>query len=367
MEMTIDPKTTPALEPPQGEVSNFIDSYSKHYIQIIVASCALFLCTAAVAARSYTRAVLLKQFDLSDWALLLSLACMAVLVAVGIHTGQYGQGRHQWNVTLANMLKLLELLNIIEILYSPVTFFTKYVVLRQIETLFLAHRRDHFTSKGLWVLIWANLVFYTCLLLLFIFACVPRAKISNPSLDGKCIDTLTTFIAAGAVNLVSDLTILVLPIAIIWNLKIALSTKIGAGAVFAVGIFALIANILRLYYSIELTRTEDLSFAIEPVAIWAHTEFTAVFLVACFPLFPRLVRHFRKQEKRLSPLTPATNRQKSSKSWWSSTLTRVIGRSENSSEIELRSQAEGTDLFNNNTTTEDNTSSWPNSASPNNV
>ncbi|KAI1649539.1 uncharacterized protein F4817DRAFT_330660 [Daldinia loculata] len=61
---------------------------------------------------------------------------MAVLIAVGIYTGKHGQGRYQWNVPLANMLKLLK-----------------------IEAIFFAHRRDHITYKVVWALTWANLLF----------------------------------------------------------------------------------------------------------------------------------------------------------------------------------------------------------------
>lgn len=46
---------------------------------------------------------------------------MAVLIAVGIYTGKHGQGRYQWNVPLANMLKLLKVSSSIDLktIFSP--------------------------------------------------------------------------------------------------------------------------------------------------------------------------------------------------------------------------------------------------------
>lgn len=151
--MEMDPSNTPALKPPDGEHSNFVDPYSSHDGLTITASISLFICVLSVAIRIYVRTLLLRQFDLTDgmnpWtlaaaasfcldaisvdaysktgALLISLvgkdqhahmfrhksinccqAFMIVFVALSISSGRYGQGRNQWNVTVADLTKLLE-------------------------------------------------------------------------------------------------------------------------------------------------------------------------------------------------------------------------------------------------------------------
>ncbi|KAI0414725.1 hypothetical protein F5X98DRAFT_239026 [Xylaria grammica] len=63
--------------------------------------------------------------------------------------------------------------------------------------------------------------------------------------------------------------------------------KFRVSVVFAVGIFACIACVVRLYYSVKLTQSEDATWRIEPVGSWALAEFTTVILVACFPVLPR--------------------------------------------------------------------------------
>lgn len=126
--------------------------------------------------------------------------------------------------------------NIVEILYGPPMFFAKYAVLKQIETIFYNHRHNKLAFKAIWTLILANLAFYVAIMFAFIFACVPRAKISNPLLDGKCIDTLASIIATSAINVVSDVTILIIPLAAVWELQMKLKVKLGAAAVFAIGI-----------------------------------------------------------------------------------------------------------------------------------
>ncbi|KAI0482604.1 hypothetical protein GGR56DRAFT_620761 [Xylariaceae sp. FL0804] len=126
--------------------------------------------------------------------------------------------------------------NFLEILYGPTMFTAKYVVLKQIEDIFYRHRRQTLASKVIWGLIGANLIFYAALFFAFIFACVPRDKIANPLLPGRCIDTNASIIATSAINVVSDLTILLIPLAAVSHLQLPARTKIGVAGVFAVGV-----------------------------------------------------------------------------------------------------------------------------------
>ncbi|KAI0428690.1 hypothetical protein F5Y09DRAFT_332375 [Xylaria sp. FL1042] len=123
--------------------------------------------------------------------------------------------------------------------------------------LFIAFKGRAFTTIR--ILIWASLLFYTAAFLTFLLACIPRGKISNPDLPGVCINTESSITVTGAINVLSDLAILIAPVAVIWKLQTPLKRKIGAAAVFGVGIML--------------------------------GEFTAVILVACFPYSPRLYQH----------------------------------------------------------------------------
>ncbi|KAJ2998003.1 hypothetical protein NUW58_g456 [Xylaria curta] len=175
-------------------------------------------------------------------------------------------------------------------------FCAKYVVLRQIELIFCDHRRQALEFKVARILIWTNLLFYTASALLFILACIPRAKISDPSLPGNCIDVHARIIGTSAINVASDFAILVTPIAAIWRLQMPAKKKIGVTAVFGVGAMyisrvALVASVARLRTSIRLVHDDDVASSIIPFAVWVLGELNAVILVACFPYFPRLYDH----------------------------------------------------------------------------
>lgn len=68
-----------------------------------------------------------------------------------------------------------------------------------------------------------------------IMACIPRAKIWNPTLKGNCVDFADVLIAVATINVVSDLSILILPIAKVWQLQMSRHKKIGVSTIFAAG------------------------------------------------------------------------------------------------------------------------------------
>ena len=94
------------------------------------------------------------------------------------------------------------------------------------------------TKKGgvYWItigLIWANSAFYLTTFFVVIFRCMPQEKIWNPLVPGQCIGDEIVLIVTGAVNMVSDLLIFLLPLWATWHLSMKLRYKVGICAVFA--------------------------------------------------------------------------------------------------------------------------------------
>ena len=137
--------------------------------------------------------------------------------------------------SLLGSLILPKLENIPQILYCPTMFAAKLAVLLQMMRLFQGNRKDS-VYWSIQVLIWTNFVFYTTLFFCFIFACVPRKKLQDPTTPGHCISTKDSILAASFINIASDFTILLLPVYAVWKLKIALKRKIAIAAVFSTGL-----------------------------------------------------------------------------------------------------------------------------------
>lgn len=69
-----------------------------------------------------------------------------------------------------------------------------------------------------------------------IFNCDPIAKIWNPRLPGHCLTVGPLSFLTGALNVITDIYILVLPIPFLWSLNMQYSRKIRIYAIFGIGI-----------------------------------------------------------------------------------------------------------------------------------
>lgn len=105
-------------------------------------------------------------------------------------------------------------------------------------------------------------------------------------------------LTSSGINLVSDVTILILPLRGISTLRIPIKRKLGVSAVFAVGILAIIACILRLVYTVRLVKSKDITYWVVSAGCWSQAEQATVILCASFPTFPRFYRFLRGKSPR---------------------------------------------------------------------
>lgn len=74
-------------------------------------------------------------------------------------------------------------------------------------------------------------------ILTLIFQCQPISGLWNPDLTftNKCIDVSTYYSAIAGANMVLDITVLCLPLWMVWNLKLHRAQKLMLSGVFALG------------------------------------------------------------------------------------------------------------------------------------
>jgi hypothetical protein len=87
------------------------------------------------------------------------------------------------------------------------------------------------------VVMWLNIMYYICAMIVEAVQCIPQNKIWDPTVvGGQCLDTKKVFVTTSAVNLVSDFVILIAPQRVIWSLQLSGRRKIGVALVFSVGL-----------------------------------------------------------------------------------------------------------------------------------
>ncbi|KAI4947914.1 hypothetical protein J4E86_008431 [Alternaria arbusti] len=245
----------PALEPPLGASSNFDHPGGSHAIGYGVVLLGSIVAALAVLLRLWSRA-LLKTFRIED-ALLIS--------ALHVHLGS--------------------------IFYGLVIMLLKVAILLDWLKIFVPRGQRNAVFWISHVMIWANILFYGVGTLVEIFQCSPRTKIWNPLVEGKCpIDMRSHNMAAGIVNLISDLVILGLPQRVIWQLHMSRASKIGISLLFGIGIFACASAAVRLYYIYRLLHTSDQLYIVSIAGLWGVGEMTAGFLIIGFPSLPKVVK-----------------------------------------------------------------------------
>ena len=166
----------------------------------------------------------------------------------------HNAGIHQWDIQVINLIQwtkvsyiflsksycvsktcLFQIANGIEIAYIPTIFITKLSILLLFLRIFVpsGKNRTYWIIQGV---ILFNFLFYLANLPVEIWPCVPRSKLWTPTEPGHCIKNEEVFVAGGTINVVSDFTILLLPIVEVWRLHMSTQRKIGVSAVFATGL-----------------------------------------------------------------------------------------------------------------------------------
>ncbi|KAL9614485.1 MAG: hypothetical protein Q9167_001013 [Letrouitia subvulpina] len=274
-----DPSTTPGLNPPEGVTPDFYTAGPLQDVNIITIVLCLALSTILLAIQLWTKLFAMNGLQGEDFSVLL----------------QYLR------------------------IFVPARNKTFYLT---------------------WFLIGLNVAINIALAFSFAFQCIPRSKIWTPKEDGHCISVGAAFLASAVTNTITDWATFLLPLVSIWELHLHWQRKLGVSTVFAVGLFACIASIMRLVVSVRLIHAEDLTFTLSKAYLWALAEVTSGILCICFPVLPKLVQYLTHR---------VTSIKKSASSTWREGQSQTVGSRKMSSarrqnsyvELDHREQSSG--------------------------
>ncbi|KAF2278706.1 uncharacterized protein EI97DRAFT_362414, partial [Westerdykella ornata] len=278
---------TPALPPPKGTQSNFIDPPTLMPEVIITASVVLLLMTLCVAARAFVKFFILGQHQIEDLLCYWAWAGVVTYTGTLIYICNYGFARHQWDISRGMFEHIMYYINILYCVYSPTTLPAKLSVLFQIKRIFTT-REKNIVWWVVWISIIANIIFYSGLFFSYVFTCWPREAIWNPGVHGSCISSVSSNLAAGILNFLSDLEALLLPAWGIWCLNMPVTKKLAVFAVFGVGSIACVIGLIGIYFRILLLRRPDFTWICTKAALLVISEMATVVIVGCCPSIPRL-------------------------------------------------------------------------------
>lgn len=87
-----------------------------------------------------------------------------------------------------------------------------------------------------WVVLAINTLYYIANIVAVNLTCIPFEASWNILVAGKCLDQKALDTSSAVINLISDLTIMVLAQQVIWNLHMSMKRKLGLSLIFAAGL-----------------------------------------------------------------------------------------------------------------------------------
>ncbi|KAK0667334.1 hypothetical protein QBC41DRAFT_374776 [Cercophora samala] len=259
------------------------DKYeSQAGVVIAVVTLCLAVATTAVGLRSYSRATLIRQFGMDDWA-----AIVALLLAMGsggmvASNTIYGHGRHIEVVDMSIFWKYMRTFYTSIVLYNGSLTAIKITFLLQYwRILGTPQMRKVVMIAGVIVALWS-----ISQLLVVIFTCVPIHRFWLPETPGTCIPNLPFWYINAAGNIVTDIIVFVVPLPALSKLNLKKNQKVALISIFCLGFFTCAISVIRIQY---LKLTADTTWDNVASSLWSVGELCSGITCACLPTLRPLV------------------------------------------------------------------------------
>ncbi|KAF2822968.1 hypothetical protein CC86DRAFT_469567 [Ophiobolus disseminans] len=204
-----------------------------------------------------------------DYAI--SVCCVLAIIRTSLQivSVKHGNGRHRWYLSQANY----EYVNFLTWM-TQIFLFTNICLLKcSICLLILRIKNEKILRRCLFAMMAGLVLTNIEPIIVLLSQCNPIQKSWKSMPGGKCWPTqvrIYSIYVQVAYSVVTDLICALLPVVVLWNVKITLRTKIGVCGLMSLGLIATAVAIVRA--SSLGIKTADLSYDYAIAAIWANTE-----------------------------------------------------------------------------------------------
>ncbi|KAI1377812.1 hypothetical protein F4677DRAFT_413630 [Hypoxylon crocopeplum] len=241
----------------------------------------------AITLRIVARRVTHQKISYDDWLIIVAVALCVVQLALLIEAIHYGLGKHIQVVPSPSIAPYLlytflsELYYAIDVTLIKLSVLTLYLRLFNIDQRF---KKSCYAMMG-FVLAWGIAVLFTT-----IFQCAPVTAAWDKTIPGlKCFNLADFVIGSNVPNILADTMIIILPMPLLWSLKLSLVRKLGLIALFLVAAVTTVISILRCVYNAKIDPM-DATWNFVTVAILSTVEVNVGVCCACMPVMYPLFR-----------------------------------------------------------------------------
>ncbi|KAJ5627006.1 hypothetical protein N7528_004433 [Penicillium herquei] len=134
--------------------------------------------------------------------------------------------------------------------------------------------------------------YFVAFLPMFLTQCHPISYQWHPVPGGSCRSLSIQEIASITLNIVLDTTIALLPLPIIWNLRMSIWNKVTIGVMFGMGLIVVAVMILRLIITLDPATGADFVYGLYRIGLVSFLELWLSIIVVSLPALAPLFRRY---------------------------------------------------------------------------
>ncbi|KAL2801594.1 hypothetical protein BJX63DRAFT_442175 [Aspergillus granulosus] len=249
--------------------------------------------SVVMAARVYVRLVMLHALGTDDILMLVGTIFGFGLSGASMAAAYYGIGRHYYNIPEEDYVPMMKSIYSTRLLYVLSLLFVKMSLL--IFYLRLDPRRAmKWTVYALLFVVVGVSIASFCVLA---FSCFPPAKFWDltGAAAGKCMDPVQQQIfyeANGILNIITDVLIYIVPIPMLWGVRISKRRKCAILGVFGLGILSVAAGGVRYDSVHKLAHNPDQVYYLADSLNWCSIEIYVAIFCGSAPALSVLVKTY---------------------------------------------------------------------------
>jgi len=243
----------------------------------------------AVTGRFYVRGWILHRLHLDDWIMLLSLVLGIIntaFVSVAIH---YGLGRHIDFIDPPLAMQAIKW----DYWAQPTAIMSPAFGRISFALLLLSVSGTKKTRRWmLYGIMVTQFVINALTFILILVQCQPIELLWDKTVDGHCWDLRVqeyTGYFQGSFNSLTDLILAIFPALVVWHLNMKLAMKLSLIALMGLGIFAMVASIVKTVLLRSVGSSTDYTYNTSLLIVWWTIELYLVIIGASIPTLKPLV------------------------------------------------------------------------------